>query len=161
MCHTPASNQLTPKDKLDYAWKWFEYHASQRLVAYNFLLVLMGALSVAYYTAFRDKEYLYALVAGLFGAFVSCAFLNIDRRNEQLVERGRAALRELEKLPEFSPPKEEDPCRLLTEDHRNKPPVIFSHAWLRWIATALLLLFLVASIVSALKLVESIKASVP
>jgi hypothetical protein len=159
MSHAPASNPLTPKDKLDYAWKWFEYHASQRLVAYNFLLVLMGALSLAYYTAFRDKD-LYALVAGLFGALVSCAFLNIDRRNEQLVERGRAALRELEKLPEFSP-MEKDPCRLLTEDHRDKPPAIFSHAWLRWIAASLLFLFLVASIVSALKLVETIKASVP
>jgi hypothetical protein len=112
---------------------------------------------VGYYTAFRDKEYLYALVAGLFGAFVSCAFLNIDRRNEQLVDRGRAALRELEQLPEFSPNKK-DACRLLTEDFDNRPAAVFSHAWLRWIATALFLLFLVASIVSMLKLVQTIKA---
>ncbi|HKP04890.1 MAG TPA: hypothetical protein VJU77_16170 [Chthoniobacterales bacterium] len=122
--------------------------------------MLMGALSLAYYTAFKDREYLYALVAGLFGAFISCAFLNIDRRNEQLVDRGRAALRELESLKEFSPEKD-DMCRLLTLDNQHRPPAIFSHAWLRWIATSLLLLFLIGSTVSALKMVEAMKALVP
>ncbi len=46
------SDSIQLKDKLDYAWKWFEYHAGQRLVAFNFLLVLMGALSVGYYKAY-------------------------------------------------------------------------------------------------------------
>lgn len=148
----PERNELLLKDKLDYAWRWFEYHASQRLVAFNFLLVLMGALSVGYYKAFTDKQYIYALIVGLFGVFISCAFLNLDRRNEELVQIGRDALKSLEKLPEFSLVGG-DSGRLL--DKSDARSLIISHAWLRWISTSLLLLFLLASIVSALKLLEN------
>jgi hypothetical protein len=119
----------------------------------------MGALSVGYYKAFSEKQYLYGLIVGLFGVFISCAFLNLDRRNEELVQKGREALKSLENLPEFSQ-FEEDPCRLL-----NKTAVrgsrLLSHIWLRWISTSVLLLFLVGSIVSALKLVENLKMPVP
>jgi len=151
--HTSNSGSIQLKDKLDYAWKWFEYHASQRLVAFNFLLVLMGALSVGYYKAYTDKEHVCGLIIGLFGAFVSFAFLNLDKRNEELVQRGRDALKSLENLRGFSAlPEGEDPCRLLNKDASRSR--FISHAfWLRWISRSLFLIFLVASFVSGLKLI--------
>jgi len=46
-----AENQYTDKggnsknsDLLDYAWKWFEYHAKQRISMFNYFLIVSGIL---------------------------------------------------------------------------------------------------------------------
>ena len=40
--------------KMKYAWDWFQYHADQRLKAFNFFLVILGILIVAYGTAMKE-----------------------------------------------------------------------------------------------------------
>ncbi len=162
MCF-PAPNQeertvmpdnLTPKDKLDYAYKWFEYHASQRLVAFNYLLVIMGALSVGYYRAFDGKEYIYALFVSGFGVFVALAFLVLDARNKDLVRKGSDALKHIENLPEFSAlDDDKDPCRIMSSDSGRS--TLKSHSfWLPAIEIGLLVLFVVATVMSGLKVAE-------
>jgi hypothetical protein len=46
------------KAELDYAWDWFKYHASQRLTAFNFFLIMVGFLLVGYAHAI-DKHFVY------------------------------------------------------------------------------------------------------
>ena len=89
---------LPLKDSLDYAWKWFQYHAGQRMLAFNFLLILMGALSIGYYKAFDSGSHWHAAIVAAFGVVVTFAFLVLEWRNEELVNIGRNALRSIEEL---------------------------------------------------------------
>jgi hypothetical protein len=47
---TPA--ELTERAK--YAWSWFQYHADQRMKAFNFYVVLVGIIAVGYSTALKE-----------------------------------------------------------------------------------------------------------
>jgi hypothetical protein len=82
-----------------YAWNWFSYHASQRLTAFNFFLVLLGAILVGYSQAASHDLNVLGAALGLFGALISAAFWVMDVRNTELVECGRAALDRLEWSP--------------------------------------------------------------
>jgi hypothetical protein len=87
-------------DALDYSWKWFSYHADQRLKAFNYYLVIVGVLVVGYLKCLElGLRWPAAVIAG-FGAIVSLAFWILDIRNTELVNYGRAALEELE--PKFN-----------------------------------------------------------
>jgi hypothetical protein len=144
---------------LKYAWNWFAYHASQRLQAFNFFLLILAALATGYLTAL-DKDYgVLQIAIGVAGILISFAFLALDFRNEQLVTDGRHALRQLERA-------------LGTEIHRSdydrviaRPlsellfgvgwpisiarwPVSIRHSdWLRRIERFALILFVIATIV--------------
>lgn len=82
---------------MDYAWGWFQHSASQRLTTFNFFLVIVGLLLVAYGQAVEHGWRLFGTCLGLVGAVVSIGFLAIDVRNEVFVNRGIDALEELEK----------------------------------------------------------------
>jgi len=82
--------------ELDYAWNWFQDSASQRLTAFNFFLVTVGLLAVAYAQGADHHWKLFGLVVGALGAIVSTGFLILDIRNEVLVNKGRTALAALE-----------------------------------------------------------------
>ncbi len=77
---------------LKFAWDWFSYHADQRLTAFNFFLVALGALALGYGKALDDRSRWLGIGIGLLGLFVSLAFLALDVRNEELVECGREYL---------------------------------------------------------------------
>jgi hypothetical protein len=69
--------------ELTYAWNWFQYHAGQRLTAFNFFLVIVGVVAVAFTKALEQGwTVLGAVVAGL-GALISIGFLFLDVRNEE------------------------------------------------------------------------------
>ncbi len=78
--------------ELRFAWEWFQYHASQRLTAFNFFLVIMGALVVGYSQAAARSSEILGVALGLLGAIVSLAFWALDIRNQELVECGRSVL---------------------------------------------------------------------
>jgi hypothetical protein len=82
--------------ELKFSWDWFQYHASQRLTAFNFFLVLIGAIAVGYAQAVTHASQTLGIVLGSFGAFVALAFLAMDIRNQELVECGLKALKDLE-----------------------------------------------------------------
>jgi hypothetical protein len=83
-----------------YAWDWFAYHADQRLKAFNFFLILVTALAIAYAQAAQNHLRVLGFVVGLLGSVVAIGFWIIDIRNEELVNCGRWALDNLEqKLP--------------------------------------------------------------
>jgi hypothetical protein len=82
--------------KVRYAWDWFSYHARQRLTAFNFFLILMGAVVVGYAQAVTSHAPVVGAALGFLGAFVAQAFWAMDVRNEELVSCGRVALDDLE-----------------------------------------------------------------
>jgi hypothetical protein len=86
-----------------YAWNWFSYHAGQRLTAFNFFLVIFGALLVGYVQAATHHLGLLGGVLGFLGLLVSLAFWAMDVRNSELVYCGRAALDALEKSLDIHP----------------------------------------------------------
>jgi hypothetical protein len=101
-----VGDDLTRHDvKMKYAWGWFQYHADQRLKAFNFFLVIFGILIAAYGTAMKEAvsapakahpyEWFCAGVA-LCGVLISTGFLFIDVRNTELVQIGRHWLDDLE-----------------------------------------------------------------
>jgi hypothetical protein len=82
---------------IDYAWKWFNYHATQRLTAFNYFLIIVAILANGYLICVDKHLYALQVGLGLIGSIISIAFLAIDARNTQLVDDGRNALRKLER----------------------------------------------------------------
>ena len=146
--NSTSATPLQAKDLLDYAWKWFQYHAGQRMLAFNFLLLLMGALSVGYYKARDSGSHGHAAIVAFFGVVVTLAFLILDLRNADLVQLGRDALKSLERLPEFA--SLSHACKLATCDQDRC--LLKSHnLWLRLIESCLLAIFLFAGIRSVVE----------
>lgn len=130
---------MSTKEGLDYAWKWFEYHAGQRLVAFRFVLVILGALLVGLTSSLKDRNVpLASLISGI-GLFISFAFLTLEIRNEQLVNLGRAALRAVEGSEDFQNLPLE--LRLLQRDQTRR--LLLSHKfWFIFIYVACMVVFL-------------------
>ena len=89
--------------RMKYAWDWFQYHADQRLKAFNFFLVILGLFVGVYGAAMKESiatsaspYATFAAVVALCGAIISIAFLLIEIRNTELVECGRRWLDILE-----------------------------------------------------------------
>lgn len=82
--------------EFDYAWGWFQYHAAQRLTSFNFFLIITGLLLVAFAQAIDHDWTGFGFGIGLLGTIVAAGFLALDVRNEELVNRGRHALGEVE-----------------------------------------------------------------
>lgn len=89
-------------EKIKAAWKWFEFHADQRLRAFYYFLLIMGALSWGYINCllnYSQKLEVVTHVIPFFGIIVSLAFLFIEIRNVELVNIGREVLAALDFPP--------------------------------------------------------------
>jgi hypothetical protein len=91
-----AQSTSKTSDLLDYTWKWFEYHAKQRVSMFNYFLVASGILANAYVHVFCSSCFRLAAVLALAGALIAGAFIFLDRRNAQLVYLAEDVLRKLE-----------------------------------------------------------------
>ena len=130
---------MNTKEMQDYAWRWFEYHAGQRLVAFRFFLIFLGVLVLGLGNSLKDGNLSLASAISVAAAFVSFAFLMLEIRNEQLVNVGRAALRKLEDSEEFRQAPSE--LKLFQADAPRS--FIVSHKlWFRLIYGGCILVFL-------------------
>jgi hypothetical protein len=84
---------------LDHSWKWFSYHAEQRLTAFNYYLIIVGVLVVGFFKCVEEGWWLIGAVVAAFGTAVSLAFWLLDIRNTELVNYGREELERFE--PKF------------------------------------------------------------
>src|SRR4051812_17959205 len=100
------ANGITPADPLelrklqfDYAWKWFSFHADQRVKMFNFMLIVFGIFAAGVVNALDKAALPRVALAGLcfFGTFLAWAFTRLDRRNRDLVWLGEDVLMELER----------------------------------------------------------------
>ena len=80
-----------------YAWNWFSYHAAQRLIAFRFYLIIIGAVGWLFFKEGTAVTYLDNPLLGVSLFVVSLFFYLLEVRNNQLVNCGREALDELEK----------------------------------------------------------------
>lgn len=86
------------KLQLDYAWKWFSFHADQRTKMFNYMLAVFGLFAAAIATTL-DKPAVGNLTPWLcfLAALLALIFALIDRRNRDLVWFGEDVLIHLEK----------------------------------------------------------------
>jgi hypothetical protein len=100
---SPSEPRSTPSDldklQFDYAWKWFSYHADQRVKMFNFMLVVFGIFATGVVSAVMPPGFV-ASLCGL-GALLGLIFPLLDRRNRDLVWLGEEVLTHLEKTVIF------------------------------------------------------------
>lgn len=127
---------------LDYAWKWFEYHATQRLVTFRYYLIVIGILAIALNNSLAQGNFIFVHILCAFGVFISIAFLIVEVRNESLVNLSRDALKEIESGVNFlDNPK----LRLVSLDRERK--WYLSHKfWFRTIFAFSICAFLIGAI---------------
>jgi len=86
------------KSQLDYAWKWFSYHADQRLKMFNYMLVVMALFANAIVASYGHKLSNYITIGlCVVAAIVAFFFSRLDYRNQQLVWLGEDVLAHLER----------------------------------------------------------------
>ena len=107
--------------QFEYAWRWFDLHAKQRVSMFNFFLLSVGALATAYGLLLREQLYVVAAVAAFMGVFVSLVSCMLDVRNRELVKMGEEALKEVERAYLTG-------CTILTAE--KQPPLLLKHRWL-------------------------------
>lgn len=103
----------TQKNRLrGYAWKYFEFHAEQRLKTFYLYLILVaaniGAFSAALNAALNVVDNIRWLsIYGFLLFFLSVVFGKLDHRNKELVRNGEEALKHLDELEELSDSEDE------------------------------------------------------
>lgn len=97
---------MNEEDKLKLWWKYFEFHADQRLRAFYYYMIIIGALSVAYYICINDCHLIgMAPLLCWLAIIISIGFFFMEIRNVQLVNTGRLMLQEA--MPEIEGDEEE------------------------------------------------------
>lgn len=90
------------KLQIDYAWKWFVYHADQRIKMFNYMLLTVGIFATAVVGAVTNGFVYAAVVACVCAAALLFAFSRLDRRNRDLVRLGEDLLRQMEESALFA-----------------------------------------------------------
>ena len=85
------------KARFDYAWKYFDSAARQRMLFFNYFLIIVGILGSAIGFAFKEQLYPLVICAGLFGALAATAFIAFDVRMLAFVNRALRILDWLER----------------------------------------------------------------
>lgn len=100
----PAAPNDLQKTQIDYAWKWFAFHADQRVKMFNYMLVVFGiaAAGVVNVLSKPDQVPVWA-VSGLcfVTSLLALLFTRLDRRNRDLVWFSEDVLIHLERTVLF------------------------------------------------------------
>jgi hypothetical protein len=94
----PNRQNLTDKEWLDLAWKYFQQHAQQRVSYFNFFVVFSTLLFGAYVATFNSTNS-FPIIGCLIGgvqAFISYCFFRIELRNKFLTKLGEEAIKQIE-----------------------------------------------------------------
>jgi hypothetical protein len=90
------------KLQFDYAWKWFSFHADQRVKMFNFMLVAFGIFATAIVSSV-DKHLptIISVALCVIAGALALIFVLLDGRNGYLVWLGEDVLVELERKNVF------------------------------------------------------------
>lgn len=84
----------------EHAWKYFELHANQRMVTFNYFIVVSGAIAAGLAATLQGTPRFAALGVALGGLLmlVSFVFWKLDQRVSFFVKRAESALCETESM---------------------------------------------------------------
>jgi len=91
------------KLQFDYAWRWFEFHANQRMTMFYYYLIIVGILANAVVTSYKENYSGIRIAVGVMGIFTSLASLFFDIRNRGMTKEGEDILEKLETEVIFPP----------------------------------------------------------
>lgn len=91
-----SDEQCLFSTQLDYSWKWFDFHAKQRVSMFNYFLIASGILANAYVHIFSSDWYRLASAVAFIGFIIAIVFVILDCRNAKLVYLAEDVLRKLE-----------------------------------------------------------------
>jgi hypothetical protein len=77
----------------DLAWKWFDFHASQRLTMIRFYITVGGALGGGVGYLYVNRQFVLSALLSLFGTISALCFARLDRRVADLIKIGENALK--------------------------------------------------------------------
>lgn len=82
----------------EYAWKYFDRHAEQRLKAFNFYILLCGAVIAGMCAVLREDKakWIAEVLAGVVIPFVTIVFWKLDNRTRDLVKHSEECLKAIE-----------------------------------------------------------------
>jgi len=83
--------------RFEYAWRYFNFHATQRTTMFNFFIVFSGFLINACFSLLQNNHHILLLLASTLGTAITLFFVFLERRNEELVHVAEEILRALEK----------------------------------------------------------------
>jgi hypothetical protein len=102
MAGDDESKPITPNTwagqrlRLDYAWKWFDFHAEQRTKMFNYMLLGLGIFSTGLVTAIEKRLLPEALALSVAAVVITAAFWRMDHRNRWLYRLAQDVLVECE-----------------------------------------------------------------
>ena len=86
-------------DQRQYVWNYFQFHASQRLITFNFYIVISTAIAAGYIvTVGMNSIRMLAILLGFIISLLSFLFWKLDVRNKQMIKNAEEALKYLEAL---------------------------------------------------------------
>ncbi|OHB77268.1 MAG: hypothetical protein A2Z25_14320 [Planctomycetes bacterium RBG_16_55_9] len=95
MSHSPNA-----KERIEYAWNYFQLHAGQRMSLFNFFVVISALLTGGLATSIRnDNEFEHAIIRILLGVglmITSFVFWKLDQRVRYLIKHAENALKKME-----------------------------------------------------------------
>jgi HAD superfamily hydrolase (TIGR01549 family) len=92
-----AAYEFSGSLQFDYAWKWFNYHADQRVKMFNYMFVGLGLFATALTgTLGKGVPWWVPVALCFFASLLAVIFALIDGRNQRLVRLGEDVLFELE-----------------------------------------------------------------
>jgi hypothetical protein len=117
-----------------YAWDYFQLHATQRLKTFEFYVVIATVLLSGYGVSLKENDLRpISVVLGILLTILSFVFWKLDVRNKQLIKNAEQALKTIEKecVPE-SPESTPNILKLFTyedEQKKNRTSLLF---WRRY-----------------------------
>ena len=84
-------------DQRQYLWNYFQLHASQRLITFNFYIVISTAMATGYMVTLEVSNIpILAVLLGFTISLLSFIFWKLDVRNKTLIKNAEEALKYLE-----------------------------------------------------------------
>lgn len=107
---------MTPSERLDLAWKYFDLHAKQRISLFNFFVLFSGLLTTGYVASIKESHIPLWLPfsIGVLQVFTSYVFYALDERNKNLTRHAEEAIKEIESSTSISP--SEPRARIFTSE---------------------------------------------
>jgi len=78
--------------ELEAGWRWFEFHAAQRMSAFRYFLTIYAAVGGVALALLEKGYFAFGLVAAVLTLCIAFLFWSMDKRSRQLIEIGEAII---------------------------------------------------------------------